>query len=216
MPDYRNNSVKYWDDVHQNQKRDRNSIRTDNWLERFDDIIMKSKKPILDLGCGGGNDTLWLISKGRKVIACDQSETAVDSIIRNFPEVYEAQCFNMLDGFPFEEDSFDVIIADLCLHYFSKADTLVVAEEIRRILIPGGHMIFRVNSINDVNYGAGQGREIEHHVYETKAGTLKRFFDEEDICSLFRSFEIEYLNEEAMDRYGAEKRLFTGCLKLEL
>ena len=40
-----------------------------------------------------------------------------------FPEGTEAKCFNMLDGLPFADASFSVVIADLCLHYFTEKDT---------------------------------------------------------------------------------------------
>ncbi len=100
------------------------------------------------------------------------------------------------------------MIADLCLHYFTKADTLHILDEIQRVLMPGGHLFVRVNSINDVNYGAGQGEEIEHHLYLNEDGCLKRFFDEADIRELFGAFEIEYLREERMTRYAADKYLF--------
>jgi SAM-dependent methyltransferase len=211
--DHRSASVKYWEDSHRAQSYDRSSIRTDDWLERFEDIIKQTDKPVLDLGCGGGNDTLYLLSKGKQVIPCDMSETAIANIKKNFPEVGETHCFNMLDGFPFEDGTFDLIIADLCLHYFTEKETADILQEIKRILLPGGHLIFRVNSVNDKNHGAGDGTEIEHHVYETKAGTLKRFFDEEDIRRIFGDFEIEFLNEEIMSRYKLEKRLFRVCVR---
>ena len=211
--DHRAASKKYWEDSHRSQSYDRSVIKTDDWLERFDDIIMNTDKPILDLGCGGGNDTLYLISKGKRVIPCDLSEIAIENIRKNFPEIGEAYCFDMLDGIPFEDGSFDVVIADLCLHYFTEKDTENILKEIRRILTSDGHLIFRVNSLHDVNHGAGKGTEIEKHVFETESGTLKRFFDEDDARYIFRDFDIEYLNEEIMSRYKLEKRLYRGCVK---
>ena len=210
---YRQKSLEYWDNVHKDY--DRATIKVDDWLEKFDDIIMGTQKPILDLGCGGGNDTLYLISKGKQVISCDQSPSAINNIRKNFPEVYDAKCFNMLDGLPFEDEAFDVVIADLCLHYFLKTDTEKILNDIRRILTPGGHLILRVNSINDVLHGAGQGPEIEHHVFEMEGKTIKRFFNEEDIRSFFKDFTIEYLREEIMTRYKLEKRLYRVCVKKE-
>lgn len=210
---YRQKSLEYWDNVHKDY--DRATIKVDDWLEKFDDIIMGTQKPILDLGCGGGNDTLYLISKGKQVISCDQSPSAINNIRKNFPEVYDAKCFNMLDGLPFEDEAFDVVIADLCLHYFLKSDTEKILNDIRRILTPGGHLILRVNSINDVLHGAGQGPEIEHHVFEMEGKTIKRFFNEEDIRSFFKDFTIEYLKEEIMTRYKLEKRLYRVCVKKE-
>ena len=208
---YRQKSLEYWDEIHKDY--DRAAIKVDDWLERFNDIIEVATKPILDLGCGSGNDTLYLINKGKKVISCDQSPSAIQNISKNFPEVYDVKCFNMLDGIPFEDETFEVVIADLCLHYFLDADTKKILNDIKRILEPGGHLILRVNSVNDVLHGAGDGREIEHHVYEMEGKTIKRFFDDEDIRYYFKDFNIEYMNEEIMTRYKLEKRLYRVCVR---
>lgn len=210
--DNRNNSLKYWDNLFTTW--DRNNIKYDDWLNKFESIIEKCQTPILDLGCGYGNNALYLIEKGKSVIACDQSKNAIKNIKKNLPEIYQALCFNMLDGLPFNDNTFEVIIADLCLHYFTDQETLAIIKEIRRVLINNGHLLFRVNSINDTNYGAGQGLEVEHHLYETSDNRLKRFFDEEDLKYFFQDFTIEYLQEETMDsRYDLKKKLYRGCLK---
>ena len=88
---HREKSYDYWNNIHKDY--DRSDIVFDDWLEAFDDLIMKTSKPILDLGCGSGNDTLYLISKGKDVISCDQSENAIKNIQKNFPEVKETKCF---------------------------------------------------------------------------------------------------------------------------
>ena len=89
----------------------KDNIKFDEWLEKFDEIINACETPILDLGCGSGNDTLYLLNKGKKVISCDQSENAIKNIKKNFPEVFDAKCFNMLDGFPFPDNYCDLIVA---------------------------------------------------------------------------------------------------------
>ncbi|MBR5421843.1 MAG: methyltransferase domain-containing protein [Lachnospiraceae bacterium] len=208
---YREKSYEYWQKIH--KPIDREMVPVDDWLDLFADRIEKSVKPVLDLGCGTGNDTLYLIEHGKQVISCDQSENAIDNIRKNFPEVKEAMCFNMLDGLPFEDASFDLVIADLSLHYFREADTKSIISDIFRVLMPGGHLILRVNSVNDVNHGAGRGKEIEHHLFETDTKMIKRFFDEEDIRMFFKDFETEYLHEEIMTRYRLEKRLYRVCCR---
>ena len=205
------NSELYWNKIHTNYDRD--NIKVDDWLDRFDSIIVNCKSPVLDLGCGSGNDTLYFIEKGKKVIACDQSMNAINNIQKNFPEVLEARCFNMLDGFAFADDTFGIVCADLCLHYFTETDTRMILNEIRRILIPGGHVFVRVNSVKDVNHGAGQGIEVEHHLYRTEDGMFKHFFDEEDVRRLFADFEILFCEEQKMLRYSAEKIVFCVCLR---
>ena len=213
MEDNIKNSIEYWNNIHKEYNREQ--IKFDEWLNDFDEIINNCKTPILDLGCGSGNNTLYLINKNKKVIAADLSSNAITNIIKNFPEIYDTKCFNMLDGFPFKDNSFEVIIADLSLHYFKKQDTEKIVKDLKRILCKNGYLIIRVNSINDVNHGAGQGLEIEKHLFQTEDGRLKRFFDENDIRDIFKNFNIIYLNEEIMTRYKLEKRLFRVCMQKE-
>ena len=52
--EYRKNSLDFWNEIHKEYARE--TIKIDDWLERFDSIIENIQKPILDLGCGGGND----------------------------------------------------------------------------------------------------------------------------------------------------------------
>ena len=59
-------------------------------------------------------------------------KSAINNIKKNFPEVYDTKCFNMLDGMPFDNNSFELIIADLCLHYFKEKDTFELLNEIRQ------------------------------------------------------------------------------------
>ncbi len=58
-------SLEYWDNIH--SKYERNEIKLDDWLDKFETIIDSCSTPILDLGCGSGNDTLYLINKNNKL-----------------------------------------------------------------------------------------------------------------------------------------------------
>lgn len=205
------NAELFWDKKH--LRYERKDIKSDDWLEKFELVVKACTTPVLDLGCGSGNNTLYLIEKGKQVIACDQSKNAIYNIEKNFPEIYETRCFNMLDGFDFENGTFDLIIADLCLHYFKEKDTKKILTEIKSMLSDKGRFILRVNSMNDINYGAGEGLEVEHHLYRTEDGMLKRFFDIEDIQHFFEDFEIEYCKEEKMNRYEKEKVVFCLAVK---
>lgn len=205
------NSLNHWNEIHANY--DRESIKVDAWLDAFENIINECDSPILDLGCGSGNDTLYLINKGKKVYDADQSENAIKNIIKNFPEIIEARVLNMLDGINYADNMFGIVIADLSLHYFTMEDTKNILRDIRRILKPDGFLLIRVNSINDTNYGASSGEKIEHHLYKTIDGTFKRFFDEEDIKTIFSDFQIFFCEEQKMMRYKKEKFVYTVGLK---
>jgi SAM-dependent methyltransferase len=196
-------------------KYEKDEIVYDDWLDMFNDIIMNTNKPILDLGCGRGNNLKYLLEKNKKVIACDLSPVAIDDIKKNFPNVYDTKCFDMLDGLPFEDETFDVIIADLSLHYFKKKDTEYVISELKRVLCNDGYLLIRLNSVNDYNSGYGKGIEVEKHLYQVNDNELKRYFDEEDIREFFKNYVIVYLKKEYMNRYDLEKSPYRVCLKKE-
>jgi SAM-dependent methyltransferase len=196
-------------------KYEKDEIVYDDWLDMFNDIIMNTNKPILDLGCGRGNNLKYLLEKNKKVIACDLSPVAIADIKKNFPNVYDTKCFDMLDGLPFDDETFDVIIADLSLHYFKKIDTEYIISELKRILCNDGYLLIRLNSVNDYNSGYGKGIEVEKHLYQVNDNELKRYFDEEDIREFFKNFVIVYLKKEYMNRYDLEKSPYRVCLKKE-
>ena len=58
------NSINYWNDLHKNYRL--SDIKVDDWLDKFEVIILNCNTPVLDLGCGSGNDTLYLTQKHKK------------------------------------------------------------------------------------------------------------------------------------------------------
>ena len=204
-------AVSYWNALH--SRYDRESIQYDLWLQQFEPVIQQCRTPIIDLGCGSGNDTKYLIERGKRVIACDYSHQAVEQIRRNFPEVEQAMCFDMTGGLPFDDQFTDLIIADLSLHYFTENTTKFVLREIRRVLTPKGVLLLRVNALNDIHYGAGCGAEIEPHYYLTPDGRRKRFFDSDDIRRIFDEWNFLHLSQDQITRYGPPKELWTAMCR---
>ena len=192
----------YWNNEHLKYPAKRPAY--DLWLDRYKNTLEKSMEtPIVDLGCGCGNNSLYLVERGYKVISCDISEVAVKRVETYVPEAV-TMVINMLDGLPLESDSANVVITDLSLHYFSWNDTLMILQDIKRVLKPGGHLFCRVNSTKDVNYGAGQGIEAEENYYEVN-GNYKRFFDRKSLEKLFNRWNISYISEYEMCRYKLPK-----------
>lgn len=121
--------------------------KVDDWLDKFRYILDQSNEtPVIDLGCGFGNDTLYLSERDFKVISCDYSEEALKRL-NCFILNPDTRLFNMLDGLPFPDSVAKVIIADLSLHYFSSEDTCKIIKDISRVLVDEGYLICRVNSI---------------------------------------------------------------------
>lgn len=194
---------KRWDKIHLRAKsREDIRMQYDGWLESEEVIFETLKKcntPILDLGCGVGIDTLHLVETGHKVVACDFSNAALEKIKENIPEAETLQ-FNMKNGIPFEKELFDFVIANKSIHYFSKNETKQLILDLYRVIKKGGSFVFVVNSTNDSNFGAGQGKLLEENFYEVR-GTTKRFFDKESLKNFFDSNHWEFIlmNEKTIE-----------------
>ena len=193
----------YWNETH--KKYVNNKIVYDNWLDDYKDVLNKCKSSVLDLGCGTGNDTLYLVERGFNVIACDYSEVALSGVRKNIKGV-ETRCIDISKVLPFENETFDLIVADLSLHYFDTETTKSILKEIRRILKKGATLLARVNSIYDINAGAGQGEKIEENFYFVE-GYNKRFFSIEDAEKFFSIIGDVYVKEADMLRYTKPKKV---------
>ena len=202
----------YWNETH--KKYSQGKIVYDNWLDNYKSSLDKCKTTVLDLGCGTGNYTLYLTERGFKVISCDYSEVALEKIKSELPKV-ETRLVDISQPLPFNDNSFDLVIADLSLHYFDEATTKNIMQEIKRILAPHGHLIARVNSTADINHGAGQGRKIEENFYFVE-GYNKRFFDIKDAEKLFSIIGKAQIKEADMLRYTKPKKVIEVNAEKEL
>lgn len=207
MNDYKTNWDNYYNQYFNNK------VNIDNWLDKYQKIIDNSTEPIIDLGCGKGNNTSYLLNRNKQVIACDYSDIALKYINTYLTSTnLRTMQFDLSLKMPFNNSIADLIIADLSLHYFSKQTTINILNEIKRILKNNGYLLFRVNSTNDFNNGANSGIKLENNFFYTN-GYNKRFFSEEDIYYFFKKFDIIDLNEEVMNRYEKPKTLWKCLVK---
>lgn len=197
--------VSTWNELHR-EFAQKNKPKYDGWLDEFETIISKIKTEIIDLGCGvTGNNTLYLLEKGKKVLSCDFAEEALNAV-KNI-EGAKTLLFDMLDDFPFEDNSTDLVIADLSLHYFREKDTIKIINEIKRILKPNGHLFFRLNSTNSTEYKnliENNEKQIEPNLYFSN-NMEKRFFSESDIKEFFKDWKLICIKEENMSRWCPDK-----------
>lgn len=98
-----------------------------------------SEVMLLDLGCGDGEFTIEVAEKigtskvfGIDVVKEDVEQAKVRGVICYQADLDEA-------GFPFEDESFDVVCANQIIEHLSKTDGFI--REIRRVLKVGGYAV---------------------------------------------------------------------------
>lgn len=195
----------YWDDIHKKY-----NSTYDDWLNKYTKLFRKDFK-FVELGCGRAYCSNYLISEGfSDVIATDFSSEVLKMVQKENKDL-QTMLFDMTGGLPFGDNSVDVVIADLCLHYFDSQMTKYIIKEISRVLKKDGYLLVRVNSTKEVQK-KNKLEKIEHNFY-FEGNIYKRYFDEEDCYYYFKDFNVYYLQESAMDRYDNPKVLWELCLR---
>lgn len=208
------NSQKYWNDeyweyVINNNKAD---FIKESWLEKYIAEINKvESKTAIDLGCGIGQDTKWLLDKGFDVISCDFSDKALNKLKETIPNSKTMQ-IDIKEKLPFKNNSIGLINANLSIHYFSMENTIKIFNEIRRVLKPNGLFVGRVNSDKNEGYIQENTKEIEKNFYY-EDGRYRRLFNKEQFDTLTKDWNVIVLNEDVTIRLGRRKALWEFILE---
>ena len=194
----------YWKRVINNQK---NSFKNRNWIDKYKEIINKVEgNNAVDLGCGIGQDTKWLIDNGFDVISCDISNIALEKLKELIPNSETLQ-IDIQETLPFKENSINLVNADLSIHYFYMKDTIKIFNEINRILTPNGILIGRVNSDKNKGYIREETKVIEDNYYYDFEKYF-RLFNKEQFDILSKNWKIIVLNEDIITRVDKKKVLW--------
>lgn len=161
-------------------------------------------KRLLDLGCGLGRHTVYMGTHGFEVTAFDLSDEAVQatqSWAKQENLHIEACTGNMLE-LPFENNSFDCVIAYNVIYHTDTTGFLKALEEIQRVLRPGGELFLTLISKKTESYDQTDNRKrIDENTVlrnENEAGEdIPHFFvDIKDIKRFFTKFELIRLPSE--------------------
>lgn len=157
---------------------------------------------VLELGCGAGVDAVALAALGHEVMATD---FVAEIIARNRewhganPRLHFRQ-MRIDEPFPLGDAAFDAVYAHLTLHYFTDEVTRAVFRELRRVLRPGGMLMFACKSDRDPLYGAGI--EIEPDLFNLD-GKIRHFFSEAYArACLVDGFALDRLESKSGHLYG--------------
>jgi ubiquinone/menaquinone biosynthesis C-methylase UbiE len=188
---------KLWDKIYKEETFHPLYLRESKFAKECIKYLPKNSK-ILELGCGLGKDAIFFAKRGHFVVALDFSKEAIKKAKENAKKqkIKNIVFINRDIGkkFNFRDLSFDVVYANLSLHYFTEEITEKIFGEIARVLKKKGLFCAQCRSIKDPLYGKGE--LVEKNIYILN-GHLRHFFCKKELKEkLKKKFKIKKLQTE--------------------
>jgi SAM-dependent methyltransferase len=150
-------------------------------------------RSVLELGAGQGRDALYLARKGLHVRALDIDPGAVATISEKalaagLHDLVSVAGHDMRQPLPLGDATFDASYSHMlfCMA-LTTSELERLTGELRRVLRPGGLVVYTVRTTKDAHYGAGTPRGDD--MYE-HGGFIVHFFDRALIDRLATGFEL--------------------------
>jgi SAM-dependent methyltransferase len=151
-------------------------------------------RDVLELGAGHGRDALYFAREGFNVRATDFSPVGLEQL----QEAARAQdvagrvttaVHDVREALPLPDKSVDAVFAHMLLCMaLSTQEIHSAVGEIRRVLRPGGALVYTVRHTGDAHYGAGtaHGDDIYEH-----GGFAVHFFDRDLVDALSDGWTLD-------------------------
>jgi SAM-dependent methyltransferase len=156
----------------------------------FDQLLRGRIQPgmrIVDAGCGGGRNLIYLLRHGFEVCAVDQDENAIDGVWRLAAKLapdLSAANFRVaqIEAMPFPEASADAAISSAVLHFArDDAHFHAMLQGTWRVLKPGGLLFCRLASSIGIE---SKIRQISGRRFALPDGSERYLVDEEMLLRL--------------------------------
>ncbi|MDT8914026.1 GrpB family protein [Amycolatopsis sp. PS_44_ISF1] len=119
---------------------------------------------VLDVGCAAGHLSALLAGRGADVLGLDISESLISLARKEFGAVARFEQADVTEPLSFADGSFDLITASLVLHYLE--DWGPVLAQFRRVLRPGGALVFSVHHPGEDWHWFDRGNYFERELLE--------------------------------------------------
>ncbi|MED4461194.1 class I SAM-dependent methyltransferase [Metabacillus fastidiosus] len=169
---------------------------------------------ILEVGCGTGANLWYIAREGFSVYGVDGSKTAVNKAKNRLD--FEISNWNgeLIVGdiisLPYENETFDAVIDIEAVSCNSFENSLLIYNEIYRVLKNDGKIFSRTFATNC--WGDQTGQKIDYNTWIPTEGPLSnkgtvRVTSKEDVYKLFDKFEVVELEKLERTYNNLEQRI---------
>lgn len=103
-------------------------------------LTLNQEAKILDLCCGGGQTTRFLVQLSSDVTGLDASPKALHRATQQVPQATYVEAF--AENLPFADNSFDLVHTSVALHEMTPTQLQQIFEQVYRVLKPEGYLAF--------------------------------------------------------------------------
>lgn len=162
----------------------------------LDEFIKKIEGgAILDMGCGTGGNTAYLIKKGINAIGIDASEGMVEVAKKAYPFL-DIKRGNILNA-PFEDKTFAGIVLAYVINHFNNIGLQMLKQEIDRLLRDDGFVFISAH--------VGDGEKMEKDPLDENINIYYNFLSVDTLDELFFDYKREFF--ESRKSFGEEEFL---------
>jgi ubiquinone/menaquinone biosynthesis C-methylase UbiE len=172
-------------------------------------VAARPGERILDAGCGTGRNLPGLLASGAAVTGMDFSSGMLRVAQDRHPDVPLVQA-DMQEAWPFGDGAFDVVLCALVGEHLDRLE--VVIRQMRRVLAPGGRVVFSV--YHPAMAEAGKEANFQRDGTEYRLGAVRH-----TLAGYVSAFEqagfsgidvAEYLGDEDLARVEPVAARFVG------
>lgn len=154
----------------------------------------KANSYFLDLGCGKGRDSLFMLQNGYKVDAIDRSQENISKIeelikINKLPSNNINLYCGDIRNFSISKNKYDIINAFNSLQFLPKRDALKIINDIKNNIKNEGYVIISSFTTSDP-------------LYKKMSNNERCFFEPQELKNLFSDFNIIEYREQLIEDKG--------------
>ncbi len=147
------------------------------WLVEAVELVAQ-KGSALDLGCGMGRDTKFLLEQGFHVTAVDKEKTPIE-YLQGFAQENLEIILSSFEDFDFPKEKYDLISAQFSLPFTNRDVFDEVFQKMKNSLKPGGIFVGQLFGVND-DWNKSQTTKTTFHTLEE----AKRLFADTELLKI--------------------------------
>lgn len=159
----------------------------------WDGLHLPTDSQVLDLCCGSGGATRYLVQDFAQVTALDASAVGLHRVAQKAPSAQCVQAF--AESMPFEDNRFDLVHTSMAMHEMDAEQLRAILREVLRVLRPGG-ILALIDFHTPTQRLLWPGLAVFLWVFETQTAwqLLKLDLSQVLVETGFQAIQTEYLS----------------------